>query len=235
MVMEQSRSTPKDPAAIKTQETSKRLDPRKARSRASLIGAAQRFLAVGRTNVSIQDITDSANVGFGTFYNHFATKDELFNEAVAKTLDMWGELRDGIVAGIDDPAEIFGMTFRMTGRLQRVYPGLTRVLLNSGLSILMSDRGLRPRAISDITAGISRGRFTVTDPEVAMMAAGGALLGLLTLLESQPDLDDAEVSDNFAEQVLLMFGLSPEDAKAIIRRPLPELPIVAAEDRLFPR
>ena len=99
----------------------------------------------------------------------------------------------------------------------------------------MSDRGLRPRAISDITAGVSRGRFTISNPEVAMMAAGGALLGLLKLLESQPDLDDAEVSDNFAEQVLLMFGLTPEDAKAIIRRPLPELPAVAEEGGLFPR
>ena len=114
----------------------RRLDRRKARTRAALVGAAQRFLADGKTNVSIQEITDAADVGFGSFYNHFSTKDELFAEAVSATLDTWGALRDKMVAGLDDPAEIFAMSFRMTGRLQRLYPELVRGLLNSGISVL---------------------------------------------------------------------------------------------------
>jgi AcrR family transcriptional regulator len=76
----------------------RRLDRRKARTRAALVGAAQRFLADGKTNVSIQEITDAADVGFGSFYNHFSTKDELFADAVSATLDTWGTLaaRDDI-------------------------------------------------------------------------------------------------------------------------------------------
>lgn len=204
-----------------------RVDRRKAKTRAALVGAAQQFLAANTTNVSIQEITDAADVGFGSFYNHFATKEELFAEAVAITLDTWGELRGGIVAGLEDPAEIFGMSFRMTGRLQRAYPELVRVLLNTGMSVLVNDRGLRPSAIADIASGIEQGRFTMPDPEVAVMAAGGALLGLMQLLESQPDLDDGAVSDAFAERVLLMFGIEASEAHAIVSKPLPPLPFIA--------
>lgn len=204
-----------------------RLDRRKAKTRAALVGAAQRFLSEGTTNVSIQDITDAADVGFGSFYNHFPSKDELFAEAVAVALDTWGALRDDIVAGLDDPAEIFGLSFRMSGRIQRAYPEMIRVVLHSGTSVLLNDRGLRPRAIADIASGIERGRFSMPDAQVAVMAVGGALLGLMQLLESRPELDDAAVSDAFAERVLLMLGLSPEDAKEIVARPLPALPVIA--------
>ena len=52
-----------------------RLDRRKALTRAALIAAAQGFLAEqGRTDVSIQEITEAADVGFGSFYNHFTSK-----------------------------------------------------------------------------------------------------------------------------------------------------------------
>ena len=69
-----------------TQQTN-RLDRRKARTRAALIRAAQTLIAEGRTNVPILEITQAADVGMGSFYNHFETKEQLFEAAV--------EARDG--------------------------------------------------------------------------------------------------------------------------------------------
>ena len=57
-----------------TQEPN-RLDRRKARTRAALIRAAQTLIAEGRTNVPILEITQAADVGMGSFYNHFESKD----------------------------------------------------------------------------------------------------------------------------------------------------------------
>lgn len=54
--------------------TPNRLDRRKARTRAALIGAAQACIAAGKTNVPILEITQAADVGMGSFYNHFQTK-----------------------------------------------------------------------------------------------------------------------------------------------------------------
>jgi AcrR family transcriptional regulator len=59
-----------------------RLDRRKARTRAALIRAAQTLIAEGRTNVPILEITQAADVGMGSFYNHFETKEQLFEAAV---------------------------------------------------------------------------------------------------------------------------------------------------------
>ena len=129
-----------------------------------------------------------------------------------------------MVAGLDDPAEIFATSFRMSGRLQRQVPELVRVILNAGASILLTDRGLRPRALGDLKRGIASGRFTMQDPEAALMAVGGALLGLLQMLDANPALDDAQVSDSFTAHVLLLLGLDAEEAARIVALELPEVP-----------
>lgn len=175
--------------------------------------------------MSVQEITDEAGVGFGSFYNHFDTKEELFGEAVASVLDEWGELRDAVVRGIDDPAEVFALSFRMVGRMQRHLPELVRVILHQGMSVLLTDRGLRPRALDDLQRGIDVGRFTVPDLEMALMMSGGALLGLIQLLDANPDLDDARVSDDYARHVLLMLGVERSDADRIVTLRLPEISI----------
>ncbi len=203
-----------------------RVDRRRERTRNALITAAQELLAEGRSNASIQEITDAADVGFGTFYNHFESKEALFTEAVESALDVWGAFRDEIVAGLEDPAEIFATSFRMSGRLQRQLPELVRVILNAGASILLTDRGLRPRAMADLRRGIETGRFTMPDPESALMAVGGALLGLLQMLDANPSLDDAQISDTFTKHVLLLLGLDAGEASRIAALPLPEVPQV---------
>lgn len=202
----------------------RRTDRRKERTRNALLAAARTFLAEGRTSVSIQEITDQADVGFGSFYNHFESKEALFADAVDSTLQAYAVMRDEIVAGYDDPAEIFAVSFRMTGRLQRQVPELVRVLLNEGMRVLTHDEGLAPRARRDIIAAQKAGRFDVQDPEVALMAAGGALLGLLQLLETQPDADAAALSDEMTVQVLRMFGMSKRGAEKLCARELPPQP-----------
>lgn len=203
---------------------SERLDRRKQRTRAALIGAAQRLLAAGTTNVSIQDITTAADVGFGSFYNHFNSKDELFEAALEATLDSWTTMLDEVVEGIEDPALIFAMSFRMTGRLQRANPELVRVLLHSGMSVLTREGGLRARALDDLNAGVARGRFGADDTGLSVMLVGGALLGLLQLLESSPERDGGELSDIAAERVLVMLGVAADEAATLSRAPLPPVP-----------
>lgn len=205
------------------ESSARRPDPRRARTRSALIGAARRLLADGRSAVSVQEIADEAGVGFGSFYNHFDTKEELFAEAVAGVLDDWGELRDAVVRGIDDPAEVFATSFRMIGRMQRDLPELVRVILHQGMSVLLTDRGLRPRALADLRRGIDTGRFTVPDAEMALMMSGGVLLGLVQLLDAYPGLDDATVSDDYARHVLLMLGVERQDAEDIVGLPLPTI------------
>ncbi|WP_433622032.1 TetR/AcrR family transcriptional regulator [Nocardia sp. CA-120079] len=200
-----------------------RLERRKARTRAALVSAAQSFLAEGKLNVPILEITQAADVGMGSFYNHFQSREELFRAAIEEALDHHGAALDLLCEDVDDPAQVFAQSFRLTGRLHRLNPTLSKVLLNDGLNLVSSDRGLAPRARRDIEAAISADRFKIRDPELAMTIVAGTSLALGQLLHDQPERDDAEATDQVTEDLLRMFGLPPEEAHEVCRRPLPPL------------
>lgn len=207
-----------------TAEPANRLERRKRRTRAALIKAAQRLIAEGKLNVPVLEITQSADVGMGSFYNHFESKEQLFEAAVSDVLDAYGSMLDRLTESIEDPAETFATSFRLTGRLFRRRPQESQILLANGLDLLSAERGLAPRALRDIKAGIAAGRFRVDDPDLALAMAGGALLGLGNLLRADPGRDDARAADVVTENVLRLFGLTPAEAHAICRRPLPKDP-----------
>jgi AcrR family transcriptional regulator len=200
-----------------------RLTRRKQRTRAALLAAAQTFIAAGKLNVPVLEITQAADVGMGSFYNHFETKEELFAAAVNEVLDLHGARLDKLIAELDDPAEKFACSFRLTGRLFRRRPQESAVLLSNGLPLMVADRGLAPRALRDIIAATEAGRFHVPDPELGLALAGGSLLGLGQLLMAQPDRDDAETADRFTEDLLRLFGMTASEAHRLCSLPLPDI------------
>jgi len=206
-----------------------RLDRRKARTRDALIRAAQTLIAEGRTNVPIVEITQVADVGMGSFYNHFESKEQLFDAAVEAVIDAYGELLDNLTADVDDPAQVFASSFRLTGRLNRCEPELSRVLLNNALRLLRVDNGLAPRARRDIAAAVEAGRFDVADLDVAVTMTAGALLALGQLLQDQPDRDVEETTDRVTEDLLRMFGVPRRQAHRICTLPLPKLEAVRGD------
>jgi AcrR family transcriptional regulator len=172
----------------------------------------------------------TTDVGIGSFYNHFETKEELFQAAVDDALDAHGALLDRLTESLDDPAEAFAQSYRLTGRLQRRRPDLGRLLLNVGMKLLSSDIGLAPRALRDITAAARAGRFTIDDPERAVALAAATLSALGQLLEDHPERDDAATTDRMAEDLLHIYGLPADEAHEICRRPLPDLDALVPPD-----
>ena len=212
-----------EPADQQGAQPPNRLTRRKQRTRAALIAAAQTFIAAGKLNVPVLEITQAADVGMGSFYNHFDSKEQLFDAAITEVLDVHGDLLDGITDALDDPAEAFARSFRLTGRMFRRRPQESRVMLSNGLSLLSADKGLAPRALRDIVAATKAGRFDVDDPGLALAVVGGALLGLGQLLHDEPDRDDAEAADKVTEHVLKLLGMSADEARRICQQPLPDI------------
>ncbi len=206
-----------------------RVDRRKARTRAALIRAAQTLIAEGRMNVPILEITQAADVGMGSFYNHFDTKEQLFDAAVEDVMDAYGRLLDRLTADIQEPAEVFACSFRLTGRLYRSEPELSRVLLNNVLRLLGTENGLAPRARRDIAAGVAAGRFDVEDLDVAVTMAAGALIALGQLLLDQPERDVEETTDRVTEELLRMLGVPRRQAQRISSLPLPDIVAVRGD------
>ena len=196
---------------------------RKAQTRAALVRAAQSFLAKGQTNTPVLEITQAADVGIGSFYNHFESKDQLFEAAVEHVMDLLGAVLDELTTEADDPAVTFATSFRLMGRFHRREPQLSKVILHSALDVLGAETGLAPRVRRDIQAGVESGRFTMTDVDVAVVCAVGAATFLGQLIHAEPDRDDAGTTDRATEALLRMLGIPADEAFAICSSPLPEL------------
>ena len=200
-----------------------RLDRRKARTRGALIAAAREMLASrDPAEVSIQEITEAADVGFGSFYNHFDSKAELFDAALAEAMEELGQLLDDVTQDIDDPAQVFATAVRITARLPKTHPQLAKIVLRTGLPYLTSEQGLTPRALRDLQQAKRAGRFAIDDSHVALACTGGALLGVLQLTSTQgkpPAIDRA--ADELAVNLLRMFGVPHDEARTIACAKLP--------------
>ncbi|MBC7301405.1 MAG: hypothetical protein H5T78_10665 [Nocardia sp.] len=68
----------------------------------------------------------------GSFYNHLDSKEALFLAAVESALESLGDYLDSLTIAFADPAETFATSFRIVGRLFRLQPDLSRVLINFG-------------------------------------------------------------------------------------------------------
>jgi AcrR family transcriptional regulator len=156
-----------------------------------------------------------------SFYNHFESKEQLFRTASQEVLERWGAMIDRACAGIGDPAVVFAVSVRITGRLGWTHPDLARFLVGAGLDLLDQPAGLAPRALRDIKAGQAVGRFSVPHAEVALSAVAGGLLGLLRTHLRQPDEINETAVDELARALLRLLGLPDDEAARLIALDLP--------------
>ena len=129
---------------------------------------------------------------------------------------------DRASAGITDPAELFAVGTRISGRLGWTHPDIAGFLTGAGLDALDLPRGLAPRALRDIQAGQATGRFTVADAEIALSAATGGLLGLLRMCQRDPERITEASVDQLAEAELRLLGVPAPEAARLAALPLPD-------------
>jgi AcrR family transcriptional regulator len=195
---------------------------RRLRTRARLIEAARRIVATrGIESTPIAEITDEAGVGVGSFYNHFATKEELLEAVIADTFEAHGAALDRIHEGKDDIAEILAQNIRLTVRMVDHDPIWGWFAVRTGLYAPQLQSSLGARLARDLRRGFEAGRFASYDEDTTVAAFGGAILGVMRAkLETGLPKD----ADRFlAEELLRLLGLRPEEAAEIASRRLPSI------------
>jgi AcrR family transcriptional regulator len=204
-----------------------RAERRKALTRQKLIDAARVMLAAGTAAyASIQEITDTAGVGFSAFYNHFYNRTELFDAAVTDVLEELGALFDRLSVDVEDAALAFAQSTRLTLRLCRSRPQISAVLVRHGMQYMDAEGGVAPRLLRDLRAGMASGRFLEAEPRLARAAVSGAVLATLQMALTTPELVDDPACDQLVEQLLRMLGVPFDVARELAHAPLPgtELP-----------
>ncbi len=134
---------------------------------------------------------------------------------------------DQACADISDPAEVFAVALRISGRLGWTHPDIARFLAGVSLEALDASRGLVPRALRDIEAGQAAGRFTVAAAEIALSAVAGGLLGLLRLRERHPEHVDEASVDQLTEACLRLLGVPASEAARLVAASLPPVGAVS--------
>jgi hypothetical protein len=78
-----------------------------------------------------------------------------------------------------------------------------------------------PQAVEDLTLAVEAGRFTVSSPTLALVAAAGCLVTFLAVrLDDPASLSDAH-ADELTASLLVMLGMDRRAARALAHRPLP--------------
>jgi len=192
-----------------------RRDRRRERTRSALIEAGRRVFADrGVEGATIQQITDTADVAKGSFYNHFASHDEILRAVVADTLGQLGQHLDrALAADGRDPAIVVAQSLRATLRACLGDPVLGAFLLRGAEAVDLAVAVLGERGRRDLATGVASGRFQVADVELtATMIAGAAVAVLRKRLRAElPPSADAR----FVAAVLRLLGLSDDEAQAI--------------------
>ena len=174
--------------------------------------------------VAINEITEAADVGFGSFYNHFESKQAIYDAVVACVFEEFAARMDTLVSGISDPAEIVAVIVRHTLRRAKREPLWGQILVRESLALRTLDRGLGQGFSRDVLKGIEAGRFSSADRFMTIASAGGAILVSIAAAASEsqnPIVTRQNLPERCAATVLHILGLDSEEADEIARRPLP--------------
>ncbi|MFL9911253.1 TetR/AcrR family transcriptional regulator [Paraburkholderia sp. RL17-337-BIB-A] len=211
---------------------------RKRETRARLLDAALRLVAEkGMNSVAISDITEAADVGFGSFYNHFESKEGIFAALVEWVFEEFADMLDRLASGLSDPAEVVSVCVRHTLMRARREPVWGQLLIREGFSVRALSWGLGQRLLCDSHGGISAKRFVVSDHFLCLISVTGIIFAAIAaelhssarvtpVVERQnaSGLDEQNFAERAATVVLQALGLKRAEAERIARLPLPGKP-----------
>jgi AcrR family transcriptional regulator len=207
---------------------------RRLRTRTRLVDAARRIIAErgGIEAVPIAEITEAADVAIGTFYNHFPSREDLFEAVVSETLEAHGETIDALASEVADVAEFCSASLRLTMRMVEVDPVWGGFMVRVGTYLPELGLILGRRLVETLQRGIQSGRFEVADEATTLAVVAGVVFGAMhvrrsgasqgTFSDLLPEALPEDADSLVAEQLLQLLGLPRDEAAEIARRPLPE-------------
>lgn len=172
--------------------------------------------------VGLSEITEAADLGAGTFYNYFQSRDDIVEAVAEDAIESLGARLDRLTADMPDAAEVFAFSLRHLVQHAITDPLWGWFVVRLGVAHPKLIAILGPRAARDLRKGLASGRFTIPDVDVATSCVFGALLSTLHRVlstEAMPDVDET-----FALTMLCMVGVPADQARDVATRSLPPLP-----------
>ncbi len=205
-------------------ETINRSQRRRLRNREKLMQATQSIIIEKGVNaLNPRLITAKADLGLGTFYNHFKTVSEIIDAVVDLIVQHHLLETARITAEFSDPAEIAAMATRFNFHKIADNDTWRRLVMDSGIQIDYLAAPIVQRASNNIEVGLSTGRFKVDDIEFVMSIIRGSLVSVA--IDIRKGKLGFEREKSFAVFFLKMLGLDENEAIEICNQPFPSIKI----------
>jgi AcrR family transcriptional regulator len=213
-------------------EKPRRAEQRRVRTRAQLLRAAYRLISEkGVDATSILEITDAADVGFGTFYNYFASKDDLATQVLDCVINNIGRRNDLVTQAMNlaDPVEIVATSVRCVAREMMTNAVWYWWVKRPDLIVERMRAGFRPFGMRDMRRAIKAGAYTIAEDDLD--TAWSYLIWLLAggIKDIVDGYRPAKTEGLIADAVLRVMGVSRETARKLSRKKLPPYPDLAID------
>lgn len=209
--------------ASKAEEASAgRVARRQQRTREALIVAASALMSEkGVDGATMLEIAERADMGAGTVYNYFKSKDEL---AIAVLEDMMHRLAVRIeeaTQAFEDPAQVYAYGIRTVLETATTDVRWKQLLNRSEVIADALFRRIGPFAIRDLRRAADAGRFKIPNAELVWRLTSHAIVGIsLAITTDAVPLDSI---DQVVVRLLCMTGIGVDSAIELSQRPRPAL------------
>jgi len=185
---------------------------RSRRTRTKLIrGAFRAFASHGVDARMIDLVIREAGVARGTFYNHFRTSEEVFHETAKAVSIEIIRIVDPLVRQQSDPAARVACGVSSVVKLAIAYPTFAQFVVRGGPSAVTAGSLASEIVPGDIEAGISSGRFSISDRKLALdLILGPVLMAFHKVLTEKVS---SSYPNLLAQAVLQSLGVSKASAQ----------------------
>ncbi len=208
--------------ALKPAKPEGRVARRQRRNQNALIAAAREIMTEkGVDAATMLEIAERADVGAGTVYNYFRSKDEL---AIAVLEDLMHELAlriEEVTNTFEDPAQVYAFGIRTVLDTATGDVRWAQMLHRSEVIADAMFRKIGPFAIRDLRLASQAGRFEVANAELVWRLSTHALIGA-SLAITKGELPESSKQQIIAK-LLCMTGIGINAAVELAGRPRPEL------------
>jgi AcrR family transcriptional regulator len=197
--------------------TSADRNPRRDRTRLALVRAGQKLFAERPIDVvSIDDIVQAADVGRGSFYNHFTDKEEFEREIVAEARRDMEAAISAATACEPDPAVRTVLGVCVSIRFAHEHPASARLVARQFIQGGYMNTELNAGVLGDVSAGILGRRFTVPTAEIGILTVIGLANAAMIRSMELPDLfGKITLAQQISVAILRALGMQGEEVAAI--------------------
>lgn len=199
-----------------------RVARRQRRNRDALISAARDIMTEkGVEAATMLEIAERADVGAGTVYSYFKSKDELAIAVLETLMHDLAVRIERVTNTFDDPAQVYAFGIHTVLDTATGDVRWAQMLNRAEVIADALFHRMGPFAIRDLHRASQAGRFEVSNAELVWLLTSHALIGASLAITSGRIPTSAK--DQIIARLLCMTGLGANAAVELAARPRPAL------------